>query len=527
MSRVLCGFAGLALPSLCAYAQAPGPIAQDAPDGSVAGEASTGPDVLVGRLAGEASYGGEEGVSAFSFGFSVCNLGDAPVEYVAFTNEHPIITHNLYRLSDGRFEQIGMSWVFHEFAALAFDSCNAGCLNPGTLQLLGTGCSTPNSASIAGVASILSPRSLIDAHTGDFPYSYSGVCEVCGPLDRRLQVHDSDLDPALNVGALYFVEGQVVAPDDSAAGNQNNNASYRPMSLVQPRCDFNLQTLCDSDLDCTGPGRCANNIAATCLSESDCPGLGRCEINEMDECNVDADCPVAGEACIKCRPDVCEWPPLCSTTLPLDGFCVRLTGQTEREQSGIRAWRVQDPSVVETEIEAPGAGFLILAAKATDLGNGWWRYEYALQNVNLDRSVRSFAIPRPHGAAVDNVGFHDVDYHSGDTVDGTDWPAIVTDASISWSTSAYEVNPDANALRWGTLYNFRFDSRACPGQAIVSLELFKPGAPTSITAATIGPELRSEPVPTVSEWGVAIMILLMLGAGTAIVRRQTGFTRAA
>ncbi|MCH8150078.1 MAG: hypothetical protein IH987_19205, partial [Planctomycetes bacterium] len=366
-----------------------------------------GPDVVVGQLRGERAYGGEGGVSAFSFGYTVCNLGDEPVEYVANTNEHPIITHNLYRLSNGRFEQIGMSWVTHEFLALALNQCDAGCLDPGTGALLGVGCSVSNSSGVAGVQSIFAPRSPINAHTGDFPYPWSAPSPAA-TIGRRLQVHNSDLDPALNGGAVYFVEGQIIAPDDSTAGNQNNNASYRPVEITFTEAESRYEAM---------------------LIES-----------------------------------------------------------TRVGQAAIRAWRAQDPSVVETEIQVPGEGFLILAAKATDLKDGMWRYEYALQNVNSDRSVRSFAIPLPHDARVDNIGFHDVDYHSGDPFDPADWTALLTEVSISWSTNYYQVDLDANALRWGTLYNFRFDARACPGSTAVSLELFKPGVPTSITVTTTGPE---------------------------------------
>ena len=393
------------------YAQMFGPISQTVADRSVAGEPSIGPDVVLGSLNGQASFGSEGGVSAFSFGFWVCNLGDEPVEFVSFTHEHPVITQNLYRLSNDRFEQIGMSWVVHEFFAVNGDACNAGCVDPGTGAILGIGCSNLWSASIAGVRAILAPRSPINSHTGDFPFPYQlpeGTCDPCGLLDRRLQVRDSDLDPALNRGAIYFAEGQIVAADDSAAGNQNNNATYRPVEF---------------------------------------------------------------------------------TFLEIENrYLARLVESTLVEQAAIRAWQAQDPSVAETEIQVPDEGFLILAAKATDLENGMWRYEYALQNLNSDRSVRSFVIPLPHDAQVDNIGFHDVDYHSGESVDPADWPPLLTEASISWSANSYQVDPDANALRWGTLYNFRFDARGCPGSTAVTLELFKPGVPTSITVTTTGPE---------------------------------------
>ena len=44
-------------------------------------------------------------------------------------------------------------------------------------------------------------------------------------------MHGDDLDPALNPGALYFTEGHYVSPDDAAAGNAHNNASYRRVNV--------------------------------------------------------------------------------------------------------------------------------------------------------------------------------------------------------------------------------------------------------------------------------------------------------
>ena len=40
--------------------------------------------------------------------------------------------------------------------------------------------------------------------------------------------------------------------------------------------------------------------------------------------------------------------------------------------------------------------------------------------------------------------------------------ASVGSGAITWATTAYAVNSNANALRWGTLYNFRFDADAPP-----------------------------------------------------------------
>ena len=130
------------------------------------------------------------------------------------------------------------------------------------------------------------------------------------------------------------------------------------------------------------------------------------------------------------------------------------------------------------------------AAKATDLGNGEWRYEYAVQNLNSDRSGASFAVPVSRLVTVTNIGFHDVDYLDGDGIgnvnfDGTDWPATHANGLLRWSTQPFAENPNANALRWGTLYNFRFDADSPPVVADGEIGLFKPGTIQAVLAKSI------------------------------------------
>jgi hypothetical protein len=225
-----------------------------------------------------------------------------------------------------------------------------------------------------------------------------------------LQVHNADLDPDMNTGARYFAEVLIVAPDDAAAGNAANNASYREVVVT----------------------------------------------------------PYDGAAC---RIE----------------YCADEVGSTEAKQPAIRAWSMSNPDVVETEVRVPGEGRFVLAAAASDLGDGWWHYEYALYNMNSDRSARAVSVPVPPEIPVENVGFHAVDYHSGEPYDGTDWPVAVDDLGVTWATETFDDNPNANALRWGTLYNFRFDTDAPPAPAELTITLFKPGTPATVTAASIGP----------------------------------------
>jgi hypothetical protein len=82
------------------------------------------------------------------------------------------------------------------------------------------------------------------------------------------------------------------------------------------------------------------------------------------------------------------------------------------------------------------------------------------------------------------------------TIDGTDWPAVVTVASLTWSTAAFDANPNANAVRWGTVYNFRFDANAAPQQGFIAIGLFKPGTPASVEA----PGLPTPGAPCPADW---------------------------
>jgi hypothetical protein len=371
---------------------------------------AAGPDVIVGDLDAVMSWGEVGGIRAYSVGTVSCNIGDLSLEWQDLTNQHPVIAQNMYRLKGGRFEQVGQSWIKHGFLATNENLCSV-CPTPGPDNQLHPGCSDPYSAGLngnqpgsAGVGG-LGPRFQVNAATGSFPFPYFAQGLSGNAIYKRLQVHTSDLDPALAGGGLYFVEGHYVAPDDAAAGNDNNNASYR------------------------------------------------------------------------------------SVTVAAGTYAVAVTGMTQRQKAAIQAWQDTDPTVALANADVPSDGRIIVAGKATDLGNGFWGYEYAVQNLNSDRSVGTFRVTLHSSTPVEEEGFHDVDYHSGEPYDLTDWtPTRLAGGALMWSTTAYGVNQNANALRWGTLYNFRFQTTSPPiANAVITLGLFKPGAPASVTATLLGP----------------------------------------
>ncbi len=147
-----------------------------------------------------------------------------------------------------------------------------------------------------------------------------------------------------------------------------------------------------------------------------------------------------------------------------------------------------DHTVQIIEVDVPEEGRFHIAVKVTELEAGGWRYDYAIRNLNSHRAAASFSVPVPSGSAVTNIGFHDVDYHSGEPYDNTDWNDAVEDGFVTWSSpESFEQNPDSNALRWGTMYNFWFDTDAAPVKGEASIALFRPGKPEAVTAAVLVP----------------------------------------
>jgi hypothetical protein len=184
-----------------------------------------GPDVIVGSIYELRRWTTSGGQASYSIGTESCNIGTVPLLWQSNNNNHPVIGQNFYRLKDDSFEQVGMSWLKHGFAALTLNLCGQ-CQNPGSSQLLGVNCSDPYSASLNGSQSNLGPRYEVNPYTGFYPYPFTNP-SAGNSLNKRIICDTADVDPAQNAGALYFAEGHYITADDAAAGAGVNNASYR------------------------------------------------------------------------------------------------------------------------------------------------------------------------------------------------------------------------------------------------------------------------------------------------------------
>jgi len=189
-------------------------------------------------------------------------------------------------------------------------------------------------------------------------------------------------------------------------------------------------------------------------------------------------------------------------TVSPTSFDMTVQGSMQVAVPAMQAWAdhglgqgMPDSSVELTVADVPNEGRFHVASKVTDLGGGIYLYDYAIYNLNSHRSAGSFSVPLPPGATVLSTGFHDVDHHSGEPYDPTDWSVVVDSSSVTWESPApHSVDPDSNALRFGTMYNFWFETNVSPASVTASLGLFIPGTPNIVGVAIQGPE-GSPPVP--------------------------------
>ena len=343
-----------------------------------------------------AYYGTFGGVRAFSMASTACNVGTQTAQWIdGASGNHPLIAQNMYRLLNGRFEQIGQSWLKHSFCAVSEFTCG-GC-SPTDCSTLGVGCAdtywaTLNDGASGGPKSQINPAGQGSGGTHVHPYSApSGPAAIRG----RLQIHDTDI----NAGGQNFAEVHYITHDEPLA-NRYNNASWREV-----------------------------NLSLTSIS-----GV------------------FSGQASVHFL------------------------------EPAIMAWQDVDPGVVIVPFEDTAQGRFHLGYRVTDNGDGTWHYEYALHNMNSDRGANSFSVPIPAGVVVTNMGFHDVDYHSGEPYLWGAWPVTIGGAQIEWSTLSEKENANANALRWGTLYNFRFDADQPPTPANIVIGHFKNGGQMTVLA---------------------------------------------
>jgi hypothetical protein len=148
--------------------------------------------------------------------------------------------------------------------------------------------------------------------------------------------------------------------------------------------------------------------------------------------------------------------------------------ETTRRQPALFAWKEAGAQIAEIEQTEYGIKtYVYLGSRVAPVGPGKFRYEYVVYNLNSDRAVSGLRIPA-RGVDPTSIGFRSV-ASNGEIWSNEPWAAGVKDGVAVWSSKAFSDSQNANALRWGSAYNFWFESSTSPGTAEATVTPFKSG----------------------------------------------------
>ena len=396
--------------------------------------ATHGPDVIVGDLPNMQQFGSAGTQVGLAVATTSCNNGDQPLDWLQLPQtDHPVIPQNLYRMSGGTDNTERFEQIGQSWLKHAFFALEDNACS--------FGCNTSGCA------------------TG------SHLCPGCS------DPYSADLNGGQNgIGSRAWVNpftGSFPSNANDHSGHSHDGVSHRIRVEV-------------NDLDQT------LNQGATYFAEAQ-----YVTPHEYSWCQTHpAECNMFNNASYRQYS-------VSGTT----NFTFSPLGNTARMQPAIRAWTGATVNRIEPDLGNDGIWFM--GFKVTNPSAGVWHYEYGLYNENLDRAIQSFSVPLGPGVNISNIGFHAPPQEPGWPNDGTfnsqgysstPWTPTQTANSLTWNCETLAQNQNANAIRWGTLYNFRFDADQPPQPTNATVEFFKTGG--SMAVAIQAPVGGATPTPT-------------------------------
>jgi len=395
----------------------------------------SGPDVIVGELESVQQFGSAGTQVGLAAGTDSCNNGDQPVDWFQLPNtDHPVVPQNLYRMSVGTFNNERFEQIGHSWMKhtfFALEDTVCGTCNTNNCQ---TGTHLCPGCSDPYTASLNGDQNQIGSRAWVNPFTGSFPSNAD---DHSGHNHD---------GVSHRVRVEV----NDLNTNLNQGATYfAEAAYISPH----EYTWCQAH-----PGQCNmyNNVSYRQFGVS-------------------------------------------GTT----NFTFSPVAPTVRMQPAIMAWATTGAVVNQVQPDPGNDGIWFMGFKVTNPSVGVWHYEYALYNENLDRSIQSFSVPLGAGVNLSNIAFHAPPQEPGWPNDGTlnnqgyssaPWAVTQDVGSITWNCETFAQNPNANAIRFGTLYNFRFDADHPPQSANATVSFFKTGSP--VTVAIQAPAGGATPTPT-------------------------------
>ncbi|NNE68332.1 MAG: carboxypeptidase regulatory-like domain-containing protein [Pyrinomonadaceae bacterium] len=376
-----------------------------------------GPDVVVGDVFGLTQFGSSGDYVGLALGTTSCNYGTVDLNWFRLpNNDHPVIPQNMYRMSANGDR---FEQIGQSSVKHAFTAL--------TQNLCQLGCNGTGGSRLGSGCSD--------------PYS-AGL--NAGPnLGHRAWINPFD---------GFYPDGNSATPPNNHSGHSHDSTTHR---ILTHKDDLNVSL----------------NSGATYYAEGQ-----YITPHEYDHCQSNP-----GECNMYNNVSYRQYGVSGTTS-----FSFSPIGSTVREAAAIEAWTGATFVPFEPVPGVDGTG--IVAYKVTQINSTTWHYEYAVYNENLDRAIGSFAVSKEVDASATSIGFHSPPQHPGTANDGTGgsgfsespWTASTSDTEVSWSTELFATNANANAIRWGTLYNFRFESNQPPVLGDATIGFFKTGSPITV-----------------------------------------------
>ncbi len=396
-----------------------------------------GPDIIVGDLPNMNQQGSAGTQVGLAVATTSCNNGDQPVDWLQLPNtDHPVIPQNFYRMSGGANNNDRFEQIGHSWMKHAFFALeDRDCFSCNT-----NGCET---------GSHLCPG-CSDPYSADLNGGQEGIGSRAwvNPFTGSFPSNANDHSGHNHDGVSHRI--RVEANDLNTT--LNTGATYFAEAQYIAPSEY---TWCQSH-----PGQCNMYNNASYRKYS-----------------------VSG-----------------TTTFTFSPLLA-----TVRMQPAIMAWT--GATVNQVQPDPGNDGIWFMCYKVSGPSAGVWHYEYALYNQNLDRGIQSFTVPIGPGVNISNIGFHAPLQEPGWSNDGTfnnqgyssaPWSNEYQpgDSSITWNCETFAQNQNANAIRFGTLYNFRFDADHPPNPTDATVGFFKTGSPIGVLIQAPGDVPAPSPTPT-------------------------------
>lgn len=364
-------------------------------------------------------------------------------------DQHPFLIWNLYRIdAEGRIEQIGRSGVKH-----AWLTTNSYCdTNPGSSHILGHGCVDTYSQGNNDEVTDLGPRSEVVPAKGLWGRCGSVYDRDCDGYEDNYDTPCSNLSGGNTAGCRNWAYRMAV-PDAVLDPALNPGVSYLMESWYVARDDIDIY----------------NTMQTRGISFS------RSGSNISRE-DAASDHPVTG---LKLGPAIDRW-------------LARGTNTSTARSSDI----------------ATDDGQARLAVRATELADGWWRYDYVV--ANFDYAVEQTSGSEPNLRVISNTGFiaFEVDtagtlqtralgFSDGDQITSNNWSSQQSAGLLRWQPpSGDTIRGAGNTLDWGTMFRYSFESPAAPISGTVRL---KAHSGRVIELETLVPDGAQEPSDLLSD----------------------------